>query len=228
MTQESMTQDDALFFAQKYMMQGESVAHTRKQLGKRGLSENQVDEILADDSLMDYVDQFELNEKIKNEEYIMNTNTDDNVFANSFSKLLEIAITYGVTIFILVFGAAYVFQQIQVDLAIGIRSLAAAILPLVIMMAFQKSHIRNNAIEFLTEQKIIAFVITFSLTMLVSAIAMYFRDVTVIPIGELVFSTTLSLMIFGNNHSGQVSYLHVGAVSGFLSYVILFGLPLSV
>lgn len=226
MAQESMTRDDALFFAQKYIMQGESVARIRKQLSKRGLSGQQVDEILMDESLVYVEGKIEMNEKIKHEEYMMSTSSNDNVFTNSFSKLLEIAITYGVTVFLLVFGATYVFQQIQMDLAIGIRSLAAAILPLVITMAFQKSHIRNNAIEFLTEQKIVAFVITFVLTMLASAIAMYFRPVTVIPVGELVFSATLSLMIFGNNHSGQVSYLHVGAVSGFLTYVILFGLPL--
>jgi hypothetical protein len=34
----------------------------------------------------------------------------------------------------------------------------------------------------------------------------------------------LALMVFGNNHSNEVSYLHVGTVCGFLTYIIIFGL----
>jgi len=219
---QSMTRKKVLFFVQEQLEKGHSEDIVRNVLIKSGLSEDQIEEIFVDILLSDD------NKKIKNEESTMKQATETNVIGDSISKLMEIAIVYGVPLFLLVFGAAYVYQQISIDMAVGIRSLAAVILPIIVTMSFRNTPIRANAIEFLTEQKIISFVITFVLTFTATAIAMYYRSHTgnIIPVGELVFSTTLSLMIFGSDSSGRGSFLHVGAVSGFLIYVILFGLAL--
>lgn len=222
MMAQSMTRKKVLFFVQEQLEKGHSEDVVRNVLLKNGLSEEEVEDVFVNVLLIGD------NEKFKNEENIMNQRTESNVIGDSISKLIEIAIVYGVPIFLLVFGAAYVYQQISIDMAVGLRSLAAVILPIVVTMSFRNTPIRANAIDFLTEQKIISFVITFVLTFAATAIAMYYRSHTgnIIPVGELVFSSTLSLMIFGSDGSGRGSFLHVGAVSGFLIYVILFGLAL--
>ena len=63
--------------------------------------------------------------------------------------------------------------------------------------------------------------------MAAASLAMFVRSSgSSIPVGELAFSATLALMVFGNDNSNEISYLHVGTVSGFLTYIIVFGLGL--
>lgn len=219
---EVMSRKQALFFVKKQLLKGHSEDIIRNGLAKNGYSDDEIAEVFEKVLLSGR------DEKMKNEEQNMKNQSDANLIGNSFTKIMEIIIVYGVPVFLLVFGAGYVYQQISIDIAVGLRSLAAVILPIVITMGFRNTPIRANAIEFLTEQKIVSFVITFVLTFSATAIAMFYRHQSgnIIPVGELVFSSTLALMIFGSDNSGRSSFLHVGAVSGFLTYVILFGLAL--
>ncbi|GAB5494554.1 MAG: hypothetical protein Phog2KO_47690 [Phototrophicaceae bacterium] len=143
------------------------------------------------------------------------------------AKVLSLGVTYVVPIALMIFGVMYVWGEMATDMNIGIRSAAAALMPMAVTLAFSKSEIRNSAVNFLSDNKMISFAFAFVLAMLTAGLAMYVRQYdNVIPIGELAFSTTLALMIFGNKNNGEVPFLHVGAVAGMLTYVILFGIPI--
>lgn len=166
------------------------------------------------------------NEKLKRDIHQTQTtdNATENLLESALGGLLTMAITYGLPLLLMLFGAAYVWGEIQNDLDIGIRSAAAAIMPLAISLAFAKSSVRHNTANFLSDNKYIAFAFSFALAMIAAAAAMYMRELNnVIPVGELAFSSTLALMIFGKKNDGEVSLVHVGAVSGLLTYVIFFG-----
>ena len=168
--------------------------------------------------------------KLKNEENIMfNQSRSDmperNIVADGLSQFLMIAIIYGVPVLLMLFGLYFVWGRLQVDLDSGVRSLAAALLPLVVTLAFFKSQIRRNAVVFLSEKRWVAFAFAFAMAMAAASLAMFVRNSgSAIPVGELAFSATLALMVFGNDNSNEISYLHVGTVSGFLTYIIVFGL----
>ncbi len=152
---------------------------------------------------------------------------DNNPMEDALGGLLSLAIKYGLPLILIVFGLAYVGSEISRDFEVGIRSAAAAIMPLAITLAFAKSDARQGAANFLSDNKFVAFAFSFALAMVAAAGAMWMRDFNnVIPVGELAFSTTLSLMIFGNNDNGDVSMLHVGAVTGLLTYIVFFGVGL--
>jgi|GEM_PF-3099597 len=165
------------------------------------------------------------NEKLKRDLRMNQTGrNENNPMEDALGGLLTLAITYGLPLLLMLFGLAYVWGEISRDLDVGIRSAAAAIMPLAITLAFAKSTARHNAANFLSDNKFIAFAFSFALAMIAAAAAMYMRELNnVIPVGELAFSTTLALMIFGKKTDGEVSLVHVGAVSGLLTYVIFFG-----
>jgi cation transport ATPase len=171
-------------------------------------------------------------EKNKNEEQAMSKQTSSNspernIVADGLSQFLMIAIIYGVPVLLLLFGLYYIWGALQTDLNAGVRSLAAALLPLVVTLAFYKSQIRHNAVVFLSEKRWVAFGFSFAMAMAAASIAMLVRSSgSGIPVGELAFSATLALMVFGNDNSNEISYLHVGTVSGFLTYIIVFGLAI--
>jgi hypothetical protein len=147
-----------------------------------------------------------------------------NVFADLLSQFLMIAIIYGVPVLLFLFGLYYIYGLITVDLDAGVRSLAAGLLPLVITLAFYKSQIRQTAVEFLSKQRLVAFGFSFAMAMAAASIVKFLGSSSGVPIGELAFSATLALMVFGNSNSEEVSYLHVGTVTGFLTYIVIFGL----
>lgn len=164
-------------------------------------------------------------EKHKNASQL-NQETDQNFLEAGLSSLLSMGITYVIPMFLILFGVLYVWNEMATDMNVGIRSAAAALMPMAVTLAFSKSKIRNSAVNFLSDNKMISFAFAFALAMVTAGLAMYMRQYdNVIPIGELAFSTTLALMIFGNKNNGEVPFLHVGAVSGMLTYVILFGIP---
>lgn len=167
-------------------------------------------------------------EKSKNEATHHNqSQNDSNPWEDALGGLLTLAIKYGIPIILIGFGIYYVGNEISRDFAVGIRSAAAVIMPLAVTLALAKSDMRHNTANFLTGNKILAFAFAFTLAMAAAAGAMAMRDFNnVIPIGELAFSTTLSLMIFGNSGDGEVPMIHVGAVSGLLTYIVLFGVAL--
>lgn len=152
---------------------------------------------------------------------------EDNFLEAMLSKVLSLGVTYVVPIALMIFGVIYVWNEMSTDMNVGVRSAAAALMPMAVTLAFSKSTIRNSAVNFLSDNKMISFAFAFTLAMLTAGLAMYVRQFdNVIPIGELAFSTTLSLMIFGNKNNGEIPFLHVGAVAGLLTYVILFGIPI--
>lgn len=163
------------------------------------------------------------NEKAK---HFHQDSVENNFLEDMLSKVLSIGVTYVVPIVLMIFGVMYVWGEMSTDMNVGIRSAAAALMPMAVSLAFSKSKIRNSAVNFLSDNKMISFAFAFALAMVTAGLAMYMRQYdNVIPIGELAFSTTLALMIFGNKNNGEVPFLHVGAVSGMLTYVILFGIP---
>jgi hypothetical protein len=168
--------------------------------------------------------------KFKNEEVSMSNQSrtvtpERNIVADALSQFLMIAIIYGVPVLLMIFGLYFVWGRLQVDLDSGVRSLAAALLPLVVTLAFFKSQVRRNAVVFLSEKRWVAFAFAFAMAMAAASLAMFVRSSgSSIPVGELAFSATLALMVFGNDNSNEISYLHVGTVSGFLTYIIIFGL----
>ncbi|MEM9951666.1 MAG: hypothetical protein AAF846_08710 [Chloroflexota bacterium] len=150
----------------------------------------------------------------------------DNPIENIFSAALRLAISYGVPLMLFLFGASYVVSEMMRDLNVGVRSLAGVLLPLTITYAMRKSDVSVRASEWVSSNRMVAFAVSFGIAMVTAALAMYVRDFNnVIPIGELAFSATLGLLIFGNRGEEQVSFLHIGAVTGFLSYIIFFGIP---
>jgi len=152
---------------------------------------------------------------------------DNNPMEDALGGLLSLAIKYGLPLILIVFGLAYVGSEMSRDFEVGIRSAAAAIMPLAVTLAFAKSEARHGAMDFFSENQWVAFAFSFALAMTAAAGAMWMRDFNnIIPIGELAFSTTLSLMIFGNKDNGDVSFVHVGAVTGLLTYVVFFGVGL--
>lgn len=153
------------------------------------------------------------------------TTAEPNILADGLSQLLVNAISYGVPVLLMLFGMYYLWGVLQADLNAGVRSLAATLLPLVAMLAFYKSKIRRTTIVFLSEKRFIAFAFAFALAMAAASLAMFVHTSgSSLPLGELAFSATLALMVFCNNNSNEISYLHVGTVSGFLTYIIVFGL----
>ena len=147
-----------------------------------------------------------------------------NIVADALSQFLMVGIIYGVPVLLMLFGLYYIWGQLQIDFDAGVRSLAAALLPLVATLAFYKSQVRQNAVNFLSKQRFVAFGFSFAMAMAAASLANFVGSNTGIPVGELSFSATLALMVFGNDNSNEVSYLHVGTVCGFLTYIILFGL----
>jgi hypothetical protein len=147
-----------------------------------------------------------------------------NVVAEALSQFLMIGIIYGVPVLLLLFGLYYIWGQLQTNMDVGVRSLAAALMPLVVTLAFYKSQIRRNAVVFLSEKRLVSFAFSFAMAMAAASLANLVGRYSDIPIGELAFSATLALMVFGNDNSNEVSYLHVGTVTGFLTYIIIFGL----
>lgn len=151
-----------------------------------------------------------------------------NPLEDALGGLLSLAIKYGIPLILIGFGILYVGNEISRDPAVGYRSAAAVIMPLAVTLAFAKSDARHHTANFLTSNKLVSFGFAFALAMAAAAGAMKMRQYdNVIPIGELAFSTTLSLMIFGNNGDGEVPMIHVGAVSGLLTYIVLFGIALA-
>lgn len=167
----------------------------------------------------------ELNQQKEND-MIKAKKPDQNILADILSRLLVGGIIYGLPVMLFLFGTVYIYGRLATDMSEGIRSLAAAILPLVGTLAFYKSQARREAIDFLGRNKIVSFGTSFVMAMFAAGIASFLANTQFsgIPVGELIFSTTLALMVFGTDSSDEVSFLHVGAVSGFLSYIIIFGL----
>ena len=129
----------------------------------------------------------------------------------------------GVPILLMGFGLFYIYGVLDENLDNGIRAMAAALLPLSLTMAFAKSNMRESTIVFLSEKRMTAFIFAFGMAMLASGIARYAGELTEVPIGVLAFSTTLALMVFGNDKRNTISFLHIGAVTGFMTYIIVFG-----
>src|SRR5262245_48622502 len=129
--------------------------------------------------------------KVKNEEIIMSNQAhpatpERNIVADGLSQFLMIAIIYGVPVLLMLFGLYFVWGRLQVDLDSGVRSMAAALLPLVVTLAFFKSQIRRTAVNFLSEKHFIAFAFAFAMAMAAASLAQFVRSSgSGIPVGEL-------------------------------------------
>ncbi|MEO1164757.1 MAG: hypothetical protein AAFV98_13290, partial [Chloroflexota bacterium] len=101
-----------------------------------------------------------------------------------------------------------------------------AILPLLGTLAIYKSDMRDDTLSFFAHNKLVSFGVSFVLAMISIGVFDFLRDTqfNMIPIGELIFSATLAMLVFGTDNTRGVSFLHIGAVTGFLSYIILFGI----
>ncbi|MEM9955912.1 MAG: hypothetical protein AAFV93_16220 [Chloroflexota bacterium] len=146
-----------------------------------------------------------------------------------FGWVLNMAIGYGVPLMIFAFGAIYVWAEISRDMNVGVRSLAAALLPLTIAFSVRKSDLGSSASKMLNSNGLISFVFAFVFAMATAGAGMYMRQYdNVIPLGELAFSATLSLMVFGDYERSQsdLSLMHIGAVCGFLTYIVVFGISI--
>lgn len=200
---------------------------------ERGHSRKEIFEFLTDDA--GFSEQQVLNLFVQtglhtaNDEkrkYLPQDTVEDSFLEEMLGKALSLGIKYIVPILMMGFGLIYVWNEMTTDMNVGIRSAAAAIMPMAVTLAFSKSKMRNSAVNFLSKNKMISFAFAFALAMSATGMAMYMRQFdNVIPIGELAFSTTLALMVFGNKDNGEIPFLHVGAVAGMLTYVILFGIP---
>jgi len=190
-------------------------------LTENGLSESQIRRLL---------NKVMRPEKLKHEDKPMTqqqTTLVQNPLEGFFASVLNLGITYGVPLVLFMFGASYVGNELANDINVGVRSLAAVLLPLTLAFTISKSDIGVSASNLLSSNRFISFGFSFAFAMLTAAIAMYMRpEGNIIPIGELAFSTTLSLMVFGNRQlNNELSFLHIGAVCGFLTFIILFGIP---
>lgn len=149
--------------------------------------------------------------------------TSGNILEDLFSNILSMAIIYGVPLLLLCFGLYYIAGVVNNDIEEGVRVMAAALLPLSLTLAFAKSNARENTIVFLSSNRMVSFGFAFVMAMVTSWIAMYAGEYNDVPVGVLTFSATLALMVFGNDKRNNISFLHIGAVSGFLTYIIVFG-----
>lgn len=147
-----------------------------------------------------------------------------NILEDLFSSILSMAIIYGVPILLLGFGLYYIAGVVDNGIEEGVRVMAAALLPLSLTLAFSKSNVRENTIVFLSDNRMASFGFAFVMAMATAWVAMYVSELREVPVGVLAFSATLALMVFGNDKRNSISFLHVGAVSGFLTYIIIFGL----
>ena len=150
----------------------------------------------------------------------------NNVLEDVFSGVLSMAIVYGVPILLLGFGLVYIYEIVIVDIDDGVRAMAAALLPLSLTLAFAKSNVRENTIVTLSENRLVSFGFSFVMAMSTAWVAINYSNLTKlndVPIGVLAFSATLALMVFGNDKRNMISFLHVGAVTGFMTYIIVFG-----
>ena len=151
------------------------------------------------------------------------TQHESNFLEDVFSSMLSMAIVYGVPLLLMCFGLYYIYGVVVEDLDAGVRAMAAALLPLSLTLAFAKSNVRENTIVFMTENRMVSFGFAFAMAMATSWVAMHLGQLNEVPVGVLTFSTTLALMVFGNDSRNPISFLHIGAVSGFLMYIIVFG-----
>ncbi len=154
------------------------------------------------------------------------TQQTNNVLEDMLSGFLSMAIVYGVPILLLGFGLVYIYDIVVVNLDDGVRAMAAALLPLSLTLAFAKSNVRENTISVLSENRLVSFGFSFVLAIATAWVAINYSNLTRlndVPIGVLAFSSTLALMVFGNDKRNKISFLHIGAVTGFMTYIILFG-----
>jgi hypothetical protein len=154
---------------------------------------------------------------------MINEQEQSNPLEDIFSSVLSMAIVYGVPLLLMCFGLYYIYGVVIEDMDAGVRAMAAALLPLSLTLAFAKSNVRENTIVFLSDNRLASFGFAFVMAMLTAAIAMYAGELNDVPVGVLTFSATLALMVFGNDKRNKISFLHIGAVSGFLMYIIIFG-----
>lgn len=154
---------------------------------------------------------------------------EQNALEQFFGWILNMAISYAVPLMIFGFGALYVWGEITRDMNVGVRSLAAALLPLTIAFSVRKSDLGASASKRLNNNGLMSFFFAFALAMATAGAGMYMRQFdNVIPLGELAFSATLSLMVFGDydRAHNDVSLMHIGAVCGFLTYIVVFGISI--
>lgn len=205
--------------------ENQSAAEIRHHLIEEGYSQTEVTTAFTDIGMSKTKRPSNINNQDYTETHTMQYTEPENSLEDFFENIMSIVVIYGVPLLLMGFGLLYVWQEIMTDMNVGVRSLAAAIMPLAITLAFSRSNMRLPVSDFFTNNKLIAFGFSFAFAMLTAGAAMQLRDLTVIPVGELAFSTTLALMIFSNKRDGEVPFLHIGAVTGFLTYIILFGIP---
>lgn len=133
---------------------------------------------------------------------------------------------YGTPFFLAVIAAYLVGVAFQRGFYPGMRSLASALLPVVVgsfLYAFRKEILRRVA----GASNAIGFVIGATMGLLVMAGLRVFGATTIIPLAELLLSGCFAVLVFSSASSPEdrgLSYYY-GVMSGALLYIILFGFP---
>ena len=214
--------DKFIFRASEWLSEGITEVEVQDRLQDFGVSFTKTEDII----LAAYRKNAEKQSQEENNTMNMAKLKNENIIADILSQVLIVGIVYGVPVFLLLFGLAYVYNGMVTDMSQGIRSLAAAILPLLGTLAIYKSDMREGTLSFFAHNKLVSFGVSFVLAMISIGVFDFLRDTqfNMIPIGELIFSATLAMLVFGTDNTRGVSFLHIGAVTGFLSYIILFGI----
>jgi len=120
----------------------------------------------------------------------------------------------------------FIINDFSNDLNTGFRSFAGAVLPLIIMtyiFIFQKDLLKVlNKINVL-----VGFIGAFLVGNLLMAMINFFGPKSSIPLNEFVLSGSFSILVFSyvSMRENRMLSFYYGAISGFLFYITMFGLP---
>lgn len=134
-------------------------------------------------------------------------------------------------VFLLLLTVFFVIQGFSTDVYVGIRSLAGALLPLILITFI---HIFNQ--DLLIKLGNVNILISFSVSLvwgiLIMAILHIFGSffpLAAVPVKEVVLSGSFAILVYSYvqaTANRALSYYY-GMISGFLIYVIVFGIPAS-
>ncbi len=119
-----------------------------------------------------------------------------------------------------------IIEAFSINIGIGLRSLLAALLPIIVITAI-RSFVKTGDAQ-RGEMPFVNIYIIFSILGIIALLTVRFLNEPLIPLGEVLLSFIITSAWLTYNHDKFKAFLAraYGIVSGFLVYIIFFELPL--